>query len=278
MRNHLYDSPSLQNAPTSKEMTRLVNREVIVVLGWGRAILLQLAHPLVAAAVADRSAFQTDMRAYARRAWHTVNAMLQLTFGNDQQVHEVASRINTIHQSVSGTLHEAAGIFPKGTRYSATDSGLLVWVHATLLDSLPFAYEQFVRPLTPDEHNRYCAEAGVVAALLGFDDQIVPTTRDELERYMSRVFASGDIHVTEHARLTADALFHPLHGPGTTLITWFLRTITLGLLPPLIRKAYAPTWNTSDERAFHRCVRFVRWTRSIAPVVAREWPAARRAR
>jgi uncharacterized protein (DUF2236 family) len=261
----------------SREVTRLVNREVVVVLGWGRAILLQLAHPLVAAAVADRSAFQTDTRAYARRAWHTVNAMLRLTFGTEEDVHEVASRINAIHHSVGGTLAEAAGMFPKGTRYSATDSALLAWVHATLLDSLPFAYEQFVRPLTPEEHDRYCAEARMVAALLEFGEQPVPSSRDELKRYMSRVFASGEIQVTERARMTADALFHPLRGPGTTWLTWFLRTITLGLLPPEIRDAYVPTWNTSDERAFRRCVRFVRWTRSITPVVLREWPAARRA-
>src|SRR5262245_2235817 len=41
--------------PDPVTVTWRVNREIIVVAGWGRAILLQLAHPLIAAGVADHS-------------------------------------------------------------------------------------------------------------------------------------------------------------------------------------------------------------------------------
>ena len=114
-----------------------INREIAVLLGWGRAILLQFAHPMVAAGVADYSRFQTDLRGYATRSRRTIGAMLALTFGSDEEARAAASRINAIHDRVNGTLSAAAGGRPSGTPYSARDPELLCWVHATLVDSLP---------------------------------------------------------------------------------------------------------------------------------------------
>jgi uncharacterized protein (DUF2236 family) len=259
-------------------VSRRVNSEIVVVLGWGRAILLQLAHPLVASAIADRSAFATDVRAYARRSMQTVGAMLRITFGTDAEAKATAEHINAIHRSISGALAEAAGVFPGGTPYTATDPSLLTWVHATLLDSLPLAYEQFVGPLTPEERDEYCLDASILADLLRFRGPAVPTTWTALEHYMSQMYASGQISVTEPARATAAALLAPATGPGSSVLAGFMRRITLGLLPRPIRDAYAFPWSASDERAFHRYVGLIRRTRAMLPAIVCEWPAARRAR
>ena len=102
-----------------------VNREAVVVLGWGRAILLQLAHPLVTAGVGAHSGFDAGALAYVRRMRGTIGSMLSLTFGTDAEVRETAGRINAIHRRVHGRLDRAVGRYPAGTPYDATDPALL---------------------------------------------------------------------------------------------------------------------------------------------------------
>src|SRR6187431_41758 len=128
-------------------VSRRINAERLALLGWSRAILLQLAHPLVAAGVAAHSSFGSGPVAAAMRLHHTVRAMLDLTFGDEPARARVLATIHTIHNRVHGALSRAVGPFPHGTPYSANDPDLLLWVHVTLLDSVVLAYETFVRPL-----------------------------------------------------------------------------------------------------------------------------------
>ena len=100
--------------PAPASVSRRVNRETVVLLGWGRAILLQFAHPLVAAGVADYSRFHTARAGYLRRTRRTVGAMLSLTFGPPDEVARVLDRINAIHAHVHGALREPVGRFPAG--------------------------------------------------------------------------------------------------------------------------------------------------------------------
>ena len=95
-----------------------VNGEAVVVLGWGRAILMQVAHPLVAAAIAQHSDFEAGAVAYVRRMRRTIAAMLSLTFGTEPEVRRAAAQINAIHARVHGRLPETVGPFCAGTRYS----------------------------------------------------------------------------------------------------------------------------------------------------------------
>ena len=89
---------------TIGHMVRRVNQEAVVLLGWGRAILLQLAHPLVAAAVADHSDYWSGPLPYLRRTRQTVGSMLDLTFGTPTEIQATADRINSIHERVHGRL------------------------------------------------------------------------------------------------------------------------------------------------------------------------------
>src|SRR5215204_5691324 len=49
-----------------------INSEIVLLLGWNPAILLQIAHPLVAAGVTDHSLFLTDPAGRPRRLWRTL--------------------------------------------------------------------------------------------------------------------------------------------------------------------------------------------------------------
>jgi len=65
-----------------------INRERIVVLGWSAAVLMQLAHPLVTAGVAEHSVAVAQPRMRLRRARETIASMLALTFGTpDETAH-----------------------------------------------------------------------------------------------------------------------------------------------------------------------------------------------
>ncbi len=132
--------------PGKRLLARRVNREVVVVLGWGRAILMQLAHPLVAAGVGAHSGFDTGPLAYVRRMRRTISAMLSLTFGSEAEIRRTVEQINAIHGRVHGRLDRTAGAYAAGTPYDATDPALLAWVHATLVDSQLRTYPgKFVR-------------------------------------------------------------------------------------------------------------------------------------
>jgi uncharacterized protein (DUF2236 family) len=257
-------------------VARKINAERIVILGWGRAILLQLAHPLVAHGVADHSRFGPRPVPYLKRAWRTVGSMLSMTFGTEAEAKLTANHINAIHAQVKGRLRADAGIFPAGTPYDASDPKLLLWVHATLLESLPLAYEQFAGPLTSSEKDEYCTEASEASLLLGLPAQVAPSSMRELETYMQRMYLSGEIQVTDAARSLARTLLHPALGPLSPLFG-VARLVTVGLLPPPIREAYGFAWGERQARALRRVASLARGTRGLVPARLRTWPAARAA-
>jgi uncharacterized protein (DUF2236 family) len=274
VRTRLLASGAARATETSISWT--LNREIILVAGWGRAILLQLAHPLVAAGVREHSGFSRGMISSVARLRSTVGAMLALTFGTDDEAIDVAARINTIHDRVRGHLAEPAGRFAAGHRYSAHDADLLRWVHATLLESIPLVYERLVAPLTDDDRDRYYAEASIMEPLLDIPAGSLPRNTRDLGTYMQSVLAGGTLTVTEGTRRIARAVLYPR---GWQLL-WPafrpLQLITIGLLPPGIRQAYGFTWTDRDTRALRRWTTAIRMLRRAVPAVLREWPAARR--
>jgi uncharacterized protein (DUF2236 family) len=254
-----------------------INRETVVLLGWGRAILLQLAHPLVAAGVGDYSGFRSGARGYLRRVRGTVGAMLDITFGSPDDAREAIDRINRIHDRVHGRLTEAVGIYPAGTPFTARDPTLLCWVHATLLESMVVAYELLVDRLTQDEKDAYAAEAAWLPAALGAGPDFVPATWADIQAFMAARYSSGEIAVGAQARRLAAALLSPPLGPAAAPLFRVSRLITIGLLPPDVRCGYGFEWSDRRQRALRRAITFVRRTRRMLPRSLREFPAARTA-
>ena len=274
VRARLLAAGAVRPGPGSVSWT--INREVLVVAGWGRAILLQLAHPLVGAGVADHTAFRGTLSSGVKRLTSTVGAMLALGFGTDDDAIGAAAGINAIHDRVSGQLGERAGAFDAGARYSAHDPELLRWVHATLLDSMPMAYELLVGPLTAQERNQYCAEAAVMEPLLGIPAGLLPRDSTHVDAYVRGMVDDRRLEVSQRSRRLARAILFP---PGWRLLwpafrPWQLMTI--GTLPPAIRDAYGFTWTAGDARALARWAAALRLLRRACPAFLREWPAARR--
>ena len=258
-------------------IARRVNREAVVVLGWGRAILMQLAHPLVAAGVGGHSRFDAGPLAYVERMRRTIGAMLSLTFGTEAQIRTTAARINAIHRGVHGRLPRSVGRYPAGTPYDATDPELLRWVHATLVDSQLRTYALFVGPLSADEKDRYCAEAARVGPRLGIAANALPDTTAGLDRYMKEMEQEERLAVGEQASRLAHALLAPPGGTWVAPALWLGRLTTLGLLPAPLRDQYGFAWRARDTRRLRWAAAVVRTARRTLPTALREWPAARKA-
>src|SRR5438067_9002927 len=254
-----------------------INSEIVLLLGWNPAILLQVAHPLVAAGVTEHSLFLTDPAGRARRLWRTLNVMFDLTFGLPHEVQRAADAINAVHDRVNGELRQAAGPYAAGHRYSAHDPELLRWVHCTMLEVFPRTYRLYVGPLSDAEWDRYCAEASRVEPLLGLPDGYLPSSLPELRAYMRQMLASGQITVSAESRTLAHEILHPRMPLLTRPLTPFFQLPMIGLLPPSVRAAYGVPWDRRRERILRDLARLVRPALALTPSLFRHWPAARRA-
>jgi uncharacterized protein (DUF2236 family) len=256
-------------------IARRINAERVLLLSWPRAILLQLAHPLVAAGVADHSSFRKGPATAARRLHETVRAMLSLTFGDEAAHAQTIASILAIHRRVNGTLRSAVGPFPAGTPYTAEDPDLVLWVHTTLIESVLDLYQRVIEPLTDQARDAYCAEAAEVAVELGARVADVPHTWTALVDYLATTHRSGTIVVGPDAKAVAGAVL----SPPLPLISWpagrLVRRVTLGLLPANLRAQYGHGWTARDERRFVAALRRVQRLRRLTPRRLALWPEAR---
>lgn len=253
-------------------MTWKINREIAVVAGWGRAILLQLAHPAVAAGVHHHSSFRGSLGSGVSRLQSTVGAMLAIAFGETEDMTTAAARINAIHDRVRGPIDDGG----RGD-YSAHDPGLQRWVHATLLDSIPMTYERLVAPLSARERDRYCVESSIMEPLLGMPAGSLPRDTAQLDDYMREMLQGGRLVVTDTSRALARAVLFPPRWWMAWPAFRAMQLLTIGTLPPAIRDAYGFRWRERDARALARWTVALRWARRALPVFAREWPISRRA-
>lgn len=252
-----------------------INAERMVLAGWSRAILLQLAHPLVAQGVADHSTFRGGLFTAAVRLHHTVAAMRRLTFGSTEEARRTIDGILAIHRRVNGTLRDAIGPYPAGTRYSAEDGALVLWVHLTLMDSLPRVYHELVTPLSPADLDAWCAESAPVAHALGASAADVPTTWAGVQASMAAHDERGEIIVGNTARRLARDVLSPRLSTMIAPVRWMNRTVTIGLLPPRVRTQYGFSWHAADERALARTLTLLRAARRYTPRRLAQWPDAR---
>jgi uncharacterized protein (DUF2236 family) len=218
---------------------RLGNSPVTPFLGGGAAVLLQVAHPLVASGVVEHSGYDRDL-------WHrlarTLQALYLITFGDRQEAQRAGETVQAVHARVHGRTREQLGPFPPGTRYSAADPELMRWVHATLVYSSLAAYERLVQPLTLAEKHRYHEEMNLVARIFGTPDEVLAGTYDEFRAYFEAQLRSPAIAVTRPAREVARVIVAaPLPAP-LRLLAPAHRLATSRILPTELRHQYGLRW------------------------------------
>jgi len=228
-----------------------VNRELASGLAGPRAVLMQIAHPLIAAGVAAHSQFRAHRLA---RLYRTSVAAAAITFGSRELALRVIRSINRKHQQVHGLLETHAGIFPAGTRYDANDPELKLWVLSTITDSTLLTYDLFVSRLSTEQREEYYSDSLTVAKLFGIPDKITPPTYRDFCSYMRGMLESGVISVSDTAREIARSLFSPSI-EGTLLFC--ASAMGIGLLPAGLRREFGFRWSRAhaDPRAARRAPR-----------------------
>ena len=152
-----------------------VNKEITVLFGGARALLMHAAHPLIAAGARQTSFYQRDPW---KRLIRTLSLQNSVTFGTKDEADESANKINKLHEVIKGNDEVTGGY------YDALDHEQLLWVHACLQISSIYFYEKTVRKLTQEEKNQYHKENTLAAKLVLVDVNRMPSTHEELKDWV----------------------------------------------------------------------------------------------
>jgi uncharacterized protein (DUF2236 family) len=225
---------------------RVGNTTLVPLLGGGPAVLLQVAHPLVAAGVVEHSDYHRDLW---RRLQRTVQALYYVVYGSREEAERAGAAVQAVHERVRGWTREALGPFPAGERYDASDPELMLWVHATLVDVALAVHGRFDARLSPEEEERFYREMTIVARLFGTAAWVVPRTLSDFRDYFQAQLDGPAICVTRPAREVAEVILAaPLPPPLRVLLPAY-RLATAGLLPPRLRAEYGLAWTPAHRTA-----------------------------
>mgnify|MGYP006081445575 FL=1 len=207
-----------------------VNKEITVLFGGARALLMHAAHPLIAAGARQTSFYQRDPW---KRLIRTLSLQNSVTFGTKEEANESAHRINKLHEVIKGKDEVSGGI------YDALDQEQLLWVHACLQISSIYFYELTVKKLTVEEKNQYHFENIKAAELVLVDKNKIPKTHDELRDWViDKSREKNYLLLTDVAEDVKDIIRGgPV--PGHIKPIWpFISFTAFNTLPPEFRKIY----------------------------------------
>ncbi len=233
--------------PPESVVRRVGNSPLVPLLGGGAAVLLQVAHPLVAAGVTEHSDFEDDLW---RRLARTLNALYLIVYGTKEEADRAGEIVQAVHRRVRGRTTTRLGVFPEGTPYSASDPELMLWVHATLVETSLVLYRRFVHRLSVQEQEAYYREMALVARIFGTPHDVIPDTLGDFRSYLSERYESPEICVTRPASEVADVILRASGLPAPLrLIAPVHRLSTAALLPPRLRREYGLGWSLRQALA-----------------------------
>jgi uncharacterized protein (DUF2236 family) len=238
-----------------------IAREPVLLIGGGRALLMQVAHPLVAAGVAQHSNYQADPWS---RLFSTLDTVFTMMFADADASKRAALRLRRRHGVVNGTADD-------GRPYDALDADLLLWVWATLVDTAVLVYERCLSPLTPDERERYLAEQRLFAQACGIPADHGPGNWREFTDYVASTVRDV-LRPTHVAAEVADQIRRPaLPGAIRAVVGVPLGLVTAGLLPPTLREQLGFGWSKRHSRALNTAFGAARAQR-LVPAALRAVP------
>ncbi|WIV58999.1 oxygenase MpaB family protein [Amycolatopsis nalaikhensis] len=225
------------------------------VLLAGQVLVLQVAHPVVAAGVRDHSDYTTDPWT---RLMRTGASLSIYVYGGVSGARVEASRLRSLHRTFTGVAD--------GRRYSALDPAAYAWVHATLV-KVPIDAQRFfgISP-TQSELDEYYAQLCDVGRMLGVRERDLPPDWAAFSRYYDEMvdgFAGNPTIETLFETIRTvpkpyswlpDACWRPLRDLQARGQMFLIRAT----LPPAFRSRLGLKWTDRDERRFERFARAVR--------------------
>ena len=274
------------------EAWRLNREAAMLIAGGPRALLLQIAHPLVAEGVEQHSDFRADPW---RRLAATLRSYLTIVYGTTTVARAEIARLERVHRRVGGPVRDPAAVVATGAiSYSGRDPELAMWVHATLVDSTMVAYDAWIEPLSEARRAAFYAETRQIAVAFGIAPARIPADLAAFEAYLERMLApDGPVHPTPTARALAEAVLHPplaplaawapprLAGPlgailgmvPGPLVDWTMWP-AVSLLPARVRAEFGIPWDRRREIVSAWLSAGIRFWRPRLPPGFRQMPPA----
>jgi uncharacterized protein (DUF2236 family) len=289
------DNPAGLYGPES-EAWRL-NREAALLLGAGPlAVLLQVAHPLIAEGVAAHSTFKADPWA---RLTGTLRSYLRIVYGTEAEALGEIRRLNGLHRSIAGPVVDPEALGRFGGAYAARDPVLSLWVHATLIWATLVTVERWLGPVPRHRRARLYAETLGVGRAFGVPEVMLPADLDAFEGYVEGMLGpDGPVHPTATSRDLAAAILHPplapvvergavatRLGPTAPAMARFLRRAprsamtpflqpSVALLPDGLREELGLPWGAAEQAVAAWLTTMWRLWRPAFPPTMRWFPQA----
>ena len=249
-----------------------------MLLGGGRALLMQVAHPVVAAGVEQHSDFRANPW---KRLTGTLDLYFSVVFGGDPRARRAGANLRALHREIKGVDED-------GNRYHALDPEAFAWVHATLVDSAVQMIERFRRGMTDAERQRYYDEMGQVGALYGVRSQDLPADWTSFQSYVDEM-ARERLRDSQTVRDVLHSVMHPARPPvlpvpdalwraGSWPGAALARLVTIGTLPVPLRERLALSWTEGQQRTLEASQQAIRRVQSVIPDRLRLMPLAYAAR
>ena len=207
-----------------------VNKEITVLFGGARALLMHAAHPLIAAGARQTSFYQRDPW---KRLIRTLSLQNSVTFGTKEEADDSAHRINKLHEVINGEDEITGGY------YDALDHEQLLWVHACLQISSIYFYEKTVKKLTDDEKNQYHEENSIAAEMVLIDRKIMPKTHEDLKNWVIEKSKEKDYLVLTDVAIDVADIINGGPVPRHIKPIWpFIAFTAFYTLPPEFKDIY----------------------------------------
>jgi uncharacterized protein (DUF2236 family) len=248
-------------------MLRRVQRELVVGLAGPRALLMQAAHPVAFAGFFEATTMLAEPYPRLER---TARVLQAIGFGTKAEADAATRPVRAIHRRVRGALAD-------GTPWRANDPELLLWIIATLVDSNLLVYERYVGPLTRAEKEAYWQDFRLLAKQFGLAYEDTPRDLDAFRAYVDEMLASGDLWVGDKAReLAVEIVMRPPVPLQFRPLLEVANQITVGLLPPEVRRLYGFSWDPVRGLAVRGGAEYLR--RLVVPLLPDRWRIAPSAR
>ena len=244
-----------------------VNKEITVLFGGARALLMHAAHPLIAAGARQTSFYQRDPW---KRLIRTLSLQNSVTFGTVIEADESANRINKLHEVIKGEDKVTGGI------YDALDHEHLLWVHACLQLSSIYFYEKTVRKLTNEEKNKYHKENMLSAELVLVDIDKMPSTHDDLKKWVIEKSKDDNYLLLTDVAIDVQNIIGGGPVPKHIKPIWpFIAFTAFHTLPPEFKKIYGIETSKFKNVILSFNLLFLKFTRPFLPPFFRLIPPAR---
>ena len=234
-----------------------VNKEITVLFGGARALLMHAAHPLIAAGARQTSFYQRDPW---KRLIRTLSLQNSVTFGSKKEADESAHRINKLHEVIKGEDEVTGDI------YDALDHEQLLWVHACLQISSIYFYEKTVKKLSEEEKNQYHKENMVAADLVLVNINEMPKTHEDLKNWVIEKSKTKNYLIyTDVAKDVQDII---AGGPVPRHIKpiWpFIAFTAFNTLPKEFKEIYGVKDTKMKSMILNFNLNFLKFTRPLLP-------------